>query len=171
MSDSTDPRKQPGEDLLNIIFDHARQGTVEPLRMYFEAGYTPNIANARGDSLLIIATYHGHEELTILLLAQPAIEVDYQNRMGFTSLTGASFKGYCGIMQALIAAGANVNHQNASGQTALMFASLTGRLEAVKLLLSHGADKEAQDATGKRAIDLAEMQEAAEVVTVLGGGE
>jgi len=167
MPDPTDTRKQPGEELLNDIFDHARLGHIDSVQLYLDTGYSPNIVNARGDSLLIIATYHGHLPLTKILLAQPEVEVDYQNSMGFTSLTGASFKGFAEIMQELIAAGANVNRQNASGQTALMFASLSGRLEAVKLLLGKGADARAQDGTGKKAIDLAAQQGAEEVVALL----
>ncbi len=168
MPTTPDTRKQPGDELLVRIFDHARDGQTEAVQLYLDSGYTPNIVSARGDSLLIVAAYHGHTDLIKLLLAQPGgVQVDFQNSMGFTALTGASFKGYTDIMTQLIAAGATVNHRNLSGQTALMFAALSGRLDAVKLLLSHGADAKAKDTTGKDAAGLATQQGATEVTAVL----
>lgn len=163
----TDTRKQPGPELTEIIFNHVREGHVEPVRLYLESGYTPNAVNARGDSLLILAAYKGHADLVKLLLSQPGVQVDYQNKMGFTALTGASFRGDTGIMQQLLDAGAKVNHRNASGQTALMFAALTGRFSAVKLLLKHRADARAHDTAGNTAALLAEQQGASEVADLL----
>ncbi len=162
-----DARKQPGAELLTLIFDHARNGETEALKLYLDAGYTPNIVSPRGDSLLIVAAYHGYPDLVKLVLAQPNVPVDFQNKMGFTALTGASFKGYTDIMQQLIAAGATVNHRNMSGQTALMFASLTGRFAAVKLLLNNGANAKAKDTSGNDAAALAAQQGAADVAAAL----
>jgi ankyrin repeat protein len=159
--------KQPGAELIDYMFDYARQGRTEPVALYLKDGYTPNVINARGDSLLIIAAYHRHPDLVALLLQQPGIEVDYQNSMGFTALTGATFKGDTEIMQQLISAGANVNHRNLSDQTALMFGALTGRADAVKLLLANGADANAQDQSGKTAAILAAEQGAEEVLKLL----
>ena len=163
----TDTRKQPGKELLTLIFDHARNGQTEAVQMYLTSGYTPNIISPRGDSLLIVASYHGHADLVKLVLAQPGVPVDFQNKMGFTALTGASFKGYTGIMRQLIAAGATVNHRNMSGQTALMFASLTGRFDAVKLLLNSGASAKVKDTSGNDAAALAAQQGATDVAAAL----
>ena len=162
-----DARKQPGDELLTLVFDHARNGETEAVKMYLDSGYTPNIISPRGDSLLIVAAYHGYPDLVKLVLAQPNVPVDFQNKMGFTALTGASFKGYTDIMQQLIAAGATVNHRNMSGQTALMFASLTGRFDAVKLLLKSGANAKAKDTSGNDAAALAAQQGAADVSAAL----
>lgn len=162
-----DSRKHPGDELLTLIFDHARNGTTEAVKMYLDTGYTPNIISPRGDSLLIVSAYHGYPDLVKLVLAQPNVPVDFQNKMGFTALTGASFKGYTDIMQQLIAAGATVNHRNMSGQTALMFASLTGRFDAVKLLLNNGANAKVKDTSGNDAAALAAQQGADDVSAVL----
>ena len=162
-----DERKQPGDELLTRIFEHARNGETEAVKMYLDSGYTPNIISPRGDSLLIVAAYHGYPDLVKLVLAQPNVPVDFQNKMGFTALTGASFKGYTDIMQQLIAAGATVNHRNMSGQTALMFASLTGRFDAVKLLLKSGANAKVKDTSGNDAAALAAQQGAAAVSAAL----
>ena len=162
-----DARKQPGDELLIRIFEHARNGETEAVKMYLDSGYTPNIISPRGDSLLIVAAYHGYPDLVKLVLAQPNVPVDFQNKMGFTALTGASFKGYTDIMQQLIAAGATVNHRNMSGQTALMFASLTGRFDAVKLLLKSGANAKVKDTSGNDAAALAAQQGAADVAAAL----
>lgn len=159
--------KQPDAELIAHMFDYARQGRLEPMRLYLQDGYSPNVTNSRGDSLLIIAAYHRYPELVRLLLQQPGIEVDYQNGMGFTALTGATFKGDTEIMEQLITAGADVNHANLSGQTALMFGALTGRTDAVALLLANGADATAQDHTGRTAAILAADQGAKDVLKLL----
>ncbi len=160
--------KQPSADLNARVFDFVRQGQTEAVAAYFAEGHTPNITNERGDSLLILAAYYCHADLVKLLLQQPNIEVDFQNGMGFTALTGATFRGDVGIMQQLITAGSNINHCNLSGQTALMFAALGSQTEAAKLLLANGADAKVRDQAGKDAATLAQEQGAAEIIQILG---
>ncbi len=162
-----DTRKQPGPELTEIIFNHVRAGNAAALQLYLDSGYTPNAINARGDSLLVLAAYKSQPEIVKLLLSQPGTNVNFQNKMGFTALTGASFKGETAIMKQLIAAGANVNQRNLSGQTALMFAALTGRFDAVKMLLGYKADAKAVDASGNTAAALAHQQGAEDVAQVL----
>lgn len=124
--------KQPGDELLEIIFDHVRQGDEEPVRIYLEAGYPPNTVNERGNSLLMAAACNGRENVVKLLLGQPGIEVDFQNPLGFTALAAAGLKGHIGIMTLLIAAGANVDQGNCAGQKALMLAALNGCLRSCR---------------------------------------
>ena len=123
---------QPGDELLEILFDHARQGDEEPVRLFLEAGYPPNTANERGNTLLMAAACHGRENVVNLLLAPPGIAVDFQNPLGFTALAAAGLKGHIGIMTLLIAAGANVEAGNCRGQMALMLAALNGCLRGCR---------------------------------------
>lgn len=162
-----DARRMPGAELVGRISDHIRKDQVEALRMYLEAGYSPNAVNARGDSLLILAAYLGKKEIMGELLAQPGVDIDFRNKMGFTALAGAAFKGHTEIMEQLIGAGADVNAISPGGRTALMFAALTGRTEAAKLLLRRGADPAAKDGAGMSAADVAQGQGADETAALL----
>ncbi|MFQ3592068.1 MAG: ankyrin repeat domain-containing protein [Gemmataceae bacterium] len=153
--------------LEQIAFQAAREGDTKTLREYFRLGMPVNVVNERGDSLLILAVYHGQTEAAALILRQPGLEVGYRNRMGFNALDGAAFKGNVELIQQLIQAGAKVNAQSPSGRTALMLAAMTNRLEAAKELLAAGADASLADERGTTALKLAELQGAEALVNLL----
>ncbi len=56
----------------------------------------------------------------------------------------AARSGYPGVVEQLIARGANVNVHGARGQTALMWAAAEKHPDVVKVLLAHGADLRAR---------------------------
>jgi len=156
---------------LNLIaFDAARQGDVTTLAAYFSSGFDVNIVNDKGDTLLILATYYGHEEAVGLILQQPGVKLDVKNKMGFAALTGAVYKNENGIVRRLIDQGADVNSANGSGQTALMFAAMFGREEAARLLIQAGAKVDARDGSGNTALKLAQSQGSANLVKLLSDG-
>ena len=153
--------------LREITFDAAREGDVKTLEEYFKTGQPAEITNNRGDSLLILACYHGHDDAVRVILEQPKTPIDARNKMGFTALTGASYKGYVGIVKQLAAKKADLNSANEKGQTALMYAAMFGRTEVVKFLVEQKADIRARDSGGKTALDLARSQGAADAAKVL----
>lgn len=51
-----------------------------------------NLTNDRGDSLLMLAAYHGHAEAVTALVGRGA-DPDRANDRGQTPLAGAVFKG------------------------------------------------------------------------------
>ncbi len=153
--------------LQEIAFQAAREGDAETLAAYFASGGPVNEPNARGDTLLTVAAYHGQEKAVAAVLARPKVEVDARNKMGLTALAAAAFKGHVEIAKALVAAKADVNAANGSGQTALMFAALTGRTKAVEYLLAAGAKADAADKAGNTPLSLAKGQGADEVVKLL----
>ncbi len=150
-----------------IAFQAAREGDLDTLRAYFQAGLPANGVNARGDTLLTVAAYNGQPKAVALVLAQPGVEVDRRNGMGLTALTAAAFKGDLDALKLLHAAKADVNVANARGQTSLMFAALSGRTKAVEWLLANGADPKPADQDGKTALSLAETQGAADAAKLL----
>jgi ankyrin repeat protein len=88
------------------IFDLARQGRTAELSGYVDEGFPVNLTNARGDSLLMLAAYHGHAELVQALLERGA-DANQANDSGQTPLAGAVFKGADEVVRALVAAGAD----------------------------------------------------------------
>ena len=79
-------------ELQQRALDHARHGETEPLAAMLLHGLPVNLADAKGQSLLMLASYHGNVETTRMLLEQGA-DADRRNDRGQTPLGGAAFKG------------------------------------------------------------------------------
>ncbi|MDX3526559.1 ankyrin repeat domain-containing protein [Streptomyces sp. ID05-39B] len=109
-------------ELATKIFDLARRGQTEELVAYVDEGVPANLTNDRGDSLLMLAAYHGHAEAVRALLARGA-DADRINDRGQTPLAGAVFKGETDVIKALLEAGADPAAGTPSAvDTARMFA-------------------------------------------------
>ncbi|MER6218625.1 ankyrin repeat domain-containing protein [Streptomyces sp. NPDC048387] len=114
----------PDEDVIELatkIFDLARQGETATLAAYLDAGVPANLTNDRGDTLVMLAAYHGHADAVTALLARGA-EADRANDRGQTPLAGAVFKGEETVIRALLAGGADPHAGTPSAvDTARMF--------------------------------------------------
>ncbi|MFF3416893.1 ankyrin repeat domain-containing protein [Streptomyces sp. NPDC002698] len=119
MSEAPDPEVV---ELATKIFDLARRGETETLVAYVDAGVPADLTNDRGDSLVMLAAYHGHADAVRALLERGA-EADRVNDRGQTPLAGAVFKGEEAVIRALLAAGADPAAGTPSAvDTARMFA-------------------------------------------------
>ena len=45
------------------VFQHARAGDVQDLAELLDAGLPPDLMNDKGDTLLMLASYHGHGDV------------------------------------------------------------------------------------------------------------
>ncbi|NEK85036.1 ankyrin repeat domain-containing protein [Blastococcus saxobsidens] len=93
-------------ELAGRVFDLARGGYTDELAAYVDAGVPANLTNDKGDTLLILAAYHGHPETVAALLARGADHARANDR-GQTALAAAVFKQSAETVQALLAAGAD----------------------------------------------------------------
>ncbi|MEU9585665.1 ankyrin repeat domain-containing protein [Streptomyces werraensis] len=119
MSEAPDPEVV---ELATKIFDLARRGRTEELVNYVDAGVPADLTNDRGDSLVMLAAYHGHAETVRALLARGA-DADRVNDRGQTPLAGAVFKGETDVVKALLEGGADPSAGTPSAvDTARMFA-------------------------------------------------
>jgi ankyrin repeat protein len=126
MSEAPDPEVV---ELATKIFDLARQGQTETLVAYVDAGVPADLTNDRGDSLVMLAAYHGHADAVRALLARGA-DGDRVNDRGQTPLAGAVFKGAQDVIQALLEGGAN---PAAGMPSALDTARMFGKTELLEL--------------------------------------
>ncbi len=103
------------------VFNLARAGDTAALTAYVDAGVPVNLTNDSGDSLLMLAAYHGHPGTVQALLARGA-DPGRPNDRGQTPLAGAVFKKEPEIVRALLDAGADpaAGHPSAI-DTAVMF--------------------------------------------------
>jgi hypothetical protein len=118
MTDPTDRPEQaaadaqqpePGPEMLELaakVFNLARDGGTDTLAAYVDAGVPANLSNDSGDTLVMLAAYHGHAATVAALLARGA-DPDRPNDRGQTPLAGAVFKGEREVIDALLDGGAD----------------------------------------------------------------
>ncbi len=146
----TEAEEKRYAELQLLALDAARAGDSPTLASMVRAGLPVNLQDPKGNTLLMLASYHGHLEIVQALLDCGA-EPDRRNLRGQTPLGGVAFKGYVEIAESLLNAGADLNADQGGGMTALMFASLFGRTEMIRLLEQRGADVKARNRLGMSA--------------------
>lgn len=107
------------------LFDMARSGDTPALAAYLDAGAPPLITTATGDTLVMLAAYHGHAETLEMLLARGA-DPDTVNDRGQSPLGGAAFRGFDDVVDALLAFGADPAHRDTAGRTPAEYAAAFG---------------------------------------------
>jgi ankyrin repeat protein len=157
-ADTSPPSGQPIDpellELAHQVFDLARSGDAAMLAAVIEKGVPPNLRNDKGDSLVMLASYHGHANAVRTLLEHGA-DPNLRNDNGQTPIAGAAFKGFDTVIETLLAHGADVEGASPDGRTALMIAAMFNRTAIMELLIAHGADPKARDANGVTALDAA----------------
>ncbi|MFF0451489.1 ankyrin repeat domain-containing protein [Streptomyces sp. NPDC004609] len=126
MSEAPDPEVI---ELATRVFDLARQGETEALAAYVDAGVPANLTNDRGDTLLMLAAYHGHAASVAALAARGA-DPDRANDRGQTPLAGAVFKGEDAVVRVLLEHGAD---PSAGTPSAVDTARMFGKTELLEL--------------------------------------
>ncbi|MER7517399.1 ankyrin repeat domain-containing protein [Streptomyces sp. NPDC126499] len=116
-------------ELASKVFDLARTGDAVTLAAYLDAGVPANLTNEKGDSLVMLAAYHGHAEAVTALLTRGA-DADRANDRGQTPLAGAVFKGEDAVVRALLSGGAD---PEAGTPSAVDTARMFGKTELLEL--------------------------------------
>jgi len=116
-------------ELANQASESARAGQTDRLVDLLGAGVPVNLCNQNGDTLVMLASYHGHAETVSALLARGA-DANRANDRGQTPIAGAVFKAENDVVRALLNGGADpVAGQPSAVDTARMF----GREEMLTL--------------------------------------
>lgn len=128
-------------ELAGRVFDLARRGDSAALAAYLDAGVPVNLCNDRGDTLVMLAAYHGHAETVRALTARGA-DPDRVNDRGQSPLAGAVFKGEDAVIDALLDAGAD---PGAGAPSALEAARLFGQEAVLARFSARSAAEEAEE--------------------------
>ncbi|MFK5583025.1 ankyrin repeat domain-containing protein [Serinicoccus sp. LYQ131] len=108
-------------DLAHMLFDLARGGQGEQLSAYVDAGAPVDLTDPAGNTLLMLAAYHGHAA-TVGELARRGADVDRLNDRGQSPLAGAVFKGEADVVAVLLEHGADPDAGRPTArETAVMF--------------------------------------------------
>jgi hypothetical protein len=110
-------------ELAGRVFDLARGGHTGELAAYVDAGVPVNLTNDKGDTLLILAAYHGHPETVGALLARGA-DHSRANDRGQTALAAAVFRQSAETVRMLIDAGADPDAGGPSARATATFFEL-----------------------------------------------
>ena len=136
MTESPDPG---AVELAHRLFDFARAGDTAPLAAYVDAGAPVDLTDAAGNTLIMLAAYHGHPETVAALISRRA-DVDRLNDRGQAPLAGALFKGEDDVCELLLNAGADLDAGSPTArETAIMFGRtdlLEGRRPLASIPLS-----------------------------------
>ncbi len=140
------PADQPTPELtdeelafLHSTFDLARQGEAAKLLALIEQGLPADLTDHKGDTLLILASYNGHNELARSLVERGAT-VDRLNDKGQSALTCAVFRQNAELTRFLLEAGADprLGQQNALAVTEMF--DLPAMRELIDGYLGNGND-------------------------------
>jgi ankyrin repeat protein len=96
----------PSLAVVEGVFELARDGRTAPLGEMLDAGVPLDLVNARGDSLLIVATYAQHTE-TVRELLHRGADTAIVNSMGQTAVACAVFRNNGALLLELLRAGAD----------------------------------------------------------------
>ncbi|GAA3645199.1 ankyrin repeat domain-containing protein [Microbacterium marinilacus] len=117
----TDDISADAIELAHRLFDWAREGSTALLLDQLDAGVPVELTDAQGNTLLMLAAYHGHADAVAGLLQRGA-DADRINDRGQTPLAGAVFKQHDDVVRVLLAAGADLDAGTPSARaTAQMF--------------------------------------------------
>ena len=123
MSEQPGPIDPEVIELAGRVFDLARGGHTEELTAYLDAGVPANLTNDKGDTLLVLAAYHGHPDTVAMLLAHSADHSRINDR-GQSPLAAAVFKQSADTVRALLAAGADPDAGSPSARATAQFFEL-----------------------------------------------
>jgi ankyrin repeat protein len=120
-------------ELATRLFAMAREGATTSLEAYLDAGIPPDLANQSGDTLTMLAAYHGQADTVRALLGHGA-DPDQANDRGQTPLAGAVFKDEAEVIRILVEGGAD---PQAGHPSAFETATIFHRPDLLEMLRGH----------------------------------
>ncbi len=133
------------------------------------AGYTP-LMKAKSPEVVAHLKHRGAKEQAFVkpeVMDRVRLLARAQLEGAASPLHWASSEGYRGIVEALLAAGADKESQDENGFRPLHDAAAEGHVDVVKALLAAGVEKEAQNLAGETPLHRAAAKGQTEVVKAL----
>ena len=112
--------------MCDVLLSASRDGDQGRVQALLALGVNPNTQDWFGRSPLMVAAEHGREEVAALLLGQPTIDLELRNLWGKTALLLAAEEGHQGVVEQLLAGGANSAVMDTEGRTLLWWAQEYG---------------------------------------------
>jgi DivIVA domain-containing protein len=139
------------------MLEAAGSGQLQNVKKLLQEGISPNQADPKGITPLMVAAYSGYDAVVTELLKAGADPDAYTKENKVTALMYASYAGQLET---------DVNARSSGGWSALMCASYSGHPATARLLLEAGADAKYQTREGWNAPTLAYLNEHGQTVKV-----
>eukprot|EP00051_Salpingoeca_urceolata_P020614 m.311459 g.311459 ORF g.311459 m.311459 type:complete len:606 (-) comp19653_c0_seq2:50-1867(-) len=135
------------------LFVLAAKGNTDVMCWLLDHGADPSLVDHQGQTALFAAVGRGRlETATALAAATRDLNIDLRDHSGKTMLSIAAAKGYLGLVQWLLGAGALVNRADWRGNTPLSHACAAGHLDVVQWLVEHAGAKTLLRMSNKSAL-------------------
>jgi ankyrin repeat protein len=138
----------------SLLATAVEEGDLRSLREQLASRAGPNVRNAEGEPVIIIAAV-GHQVTFVRELIRAGARVDDRDESGSTALLTCARDEDIAIVRELVKGGADVNAKNIDGDTPLTNAACWGSRLVAKYLVANGADPELTDGLGVSPADLA----------------
>ncbi len=135
----------------------ASSGDVALVDNFLKIGFSPDVTDAKGVPVLVLATRNAHKRVAEMLLARGADANATSADRGTTALMEAASLGDQGLLGTILSSGADPDVQSKSGRTALMLAVSEGKGEIAQALLDGGARRDLVDELGMTALSYAKL--------------
>ena len=150
----------------NDIFDACRKGNVnDVISIYTKDTNSINKPNDTGYTPLILACYHGNEDV-VKFLIDKVQDINGSSDYG-SPLMAAVVKGNKNIVEMLLNKNADANIADTNGTTALHYAVMFKNYDIIKLLIEANADINLKDNRDKSAIEYAKLLNDKKIINLL----
>lgn len=105
------------EQVVLLALEWARTGRTDELAGFVDHGLPVDVDDPDGNTLLMLAAYHGHGETLAMLLDRGA-DPDRLNARRQSPVAGALFKGEDDVVRLLLEAGADLEHGHPTAREA-----------------------------------------------------
>ena len=141
----------------------------EIIHRLVKAGVYVNARDARGQTALQSAVFHGSEldGKVVHCLVEAGLNIEVEDWNKETALSLAVKRGYLTTVQLLLQQGANIEVRGFAKETSLFCAVRYIDVFMAKLLLDHGVNIEARNRTGDTPLHMAVMNRHIEMVGIL----
>lgn len=147
--------------------ESVKKGNTEAVRLFLEAGFSPDTVNRKGVPMLNRAVRNEQYEVFLALLDAGA-DVDAKSGdNGNTPLMEAVFVRDAKIINKLLDCSCDLDRQNKNGQTALIVSVANGYTEIAEELILNNADISPRDGLGMTARKYAELFHHTQIMTLL----
>lgn len=150
----------------NDIYDVCRKGSVSDLiSIYSNNPESIDQSDEHGYTPLILACYHGNEEVVRFLLDK-VDDINGSSNYG-TPLMAAVVKGDENIVELLLKRNADTDIPDSNGTTALHYAVMFKNYDIIKLLIEARANVTLKDNRGRSALEYAQMLNEKKITNLL----
>ena len=151
-------RRRSRADLNRLLVNAVQDGDLAKLRALLKDGADPDVRNAQGEPVLLMAAYKPHGLRIVKELLKAGADVNAADRDKNCPLIVSVRDENLSVVRELVRQGANINARNSDGDTPLTNAACWGSERVVRFLLAHSANPNLRDGMNISAAELARQQ-------------